>query len=160
MIIIDAYNCLHAAAALRGPVTGLSLRQLCRFLDDWPGRVVLAIDGSPKPDEPGENEFPSLTLRYSGRAAKADDVIARLLVESTGPRDITVVSDDRAVAANARRAGAQAVSCANFLNDLAQSRGRLAGRPAEPEEKSHGLASPGLTEAWLKEFGLAPPEPS
>ena len=160
MIVIDAYNCLHAAAALRGPVTGLSLRQLCGFLENTPGRVVLVMDGAPKPEEPGENEFPSLTLRYSGRAAKADDVIARLLAESTGPRDVTVVSNDRAVAANARRAGAHSLSCESFLNRLAESRARPAGRRQEPEEKSHGLGSPGLTDAWLKEFGFAPSEPS
>ena len=160
MIVIDAYNCLHAASAMRGPVTGLSLRQLCRFLQDAPEQIVLVMDGVTKPDEPSDNEFPTLTLRYSGRAAKADDVIVRLLAKSTGARNITVVSNDRAVAASARRAGARSIACETFLSRLTPSRTRRITHRREPEEKSRGLTTPGLTDAWLKEFGFKPPASS
>ena len=160
MIIIDTYNCLHSAAAMPGSLTGLSLSELCRFLENARMPAVLVMDGRPKPEEPGENDFPTLRLVYSGRAATADDVIARLVHESTGRRHLTVVSNDHAVAGAARRAGARSLSCEAFLSRIMRARAARRGRRAnEPSEKFDGLAASGQAGAWLKEFGFAPPSP-
>ncbi len=117
------------------------------------------MDGSAKPSEPGENEFPALRLVYSGRSATADDVIARLVQESTGRRHLTVVSNDHAVAAAARRAGARSISCEVFLHRLMRARAasRRGRRANEPSEKFGGPAASGQAGAWLKEFGFEPP---
>jgi hypothetical protein len=154
MIIIDAYNCLHAACSMPGPWNGFSLRQLCRLVESLDKKIVLVMDGSPKPDEPANAEFPDLILKYSGRGISADSVIITMVRQSTGARHITVVSNDRAVKAGAHRAGARTVGCEKYLAGVLRRRAalRLRRKAADPPRKSSGGSSD--TEFWLHEFGF------
>ena len=154
MIIIDAYNCLHAGSSIPGPWHGFSLRELCRLITRLDKKIVLVMDGSPKPDEPTAAEFPDVTLVYSGRGVSADSVIINMVKSSTGARDITVVSNDRAVKAGAHRGGAKIMSCETYLNNMLRRRAarRMRWKTAEPERKASGLKRE--TDYWLHEFGF------
>jgi len=151
VIIIDAYNCLHAASAMSGPLSGISLRQLGKLVSSSGQKVILVMDGLPKPSEPKADEFINVELLYSGKSAKADDLIARILQKSTGRREITVVSNDRQVAAQARRSGAKSISCERFLALQAKENRRSAGM----RQKIRGNKND--TDFWLKEFGISNP---
>jgi predicted RNA-binding protein with PIN domain len=157
MLIIDGYNCMYAGAALGGRWDGFSLRRLCGLLEQNRAAAIVVLDGRRKASEPDADEFPGLTLIYSGRGIKADDVISKILSQRTDRRHITVVSNDRAVAADARRQKARSESCERFLQAMvvkaaAKKSGRL---ESEPREKCHGLAHPGETEHWLQELGVS-----
>jgi predicted RNA-binding protein with PIN domain len=158
MIIVDAYNCLHAASAMRGPLTGLSLRQLCILAADSGDKVLLVMDGMPKPDEPAAEEFPDIGLRYSGRSAKADDLIAQILQKSTGRRETIVVSNDRQVSTQAKKVGAQSISCERFIGSLATAQ-KKRRQNKMPSAKTGHSSSRNETDFWLKEFGIRAPEP-
>ena len=156
MIIIDAYNCLHAGSSMPGPWHGFSLRELCRLVESLDKKIVLVMDGSPKPDEPTNAEFPEVTLKYSGRGVSADSVIITMVRQSTGARHITVVSNDRAVKAGAHRGGARTIACEKYLAGILRRRAamRLRWKTAEPRRKSAGGSTD--TDFWLHEFGFSP----
>lgn len=156
-IIIDTYNCVHAGMAMGGPMKDLTVRKLCQWIVSNPARTktTLVIDGRPKPDEPSENEFPDLHLAYSGAGVKADTVIGQMVARSTNRKNLTVITNDRAVASAARRAGAQAQSCEAFLQGLvtAHRAGAKLAKGALPLHKTKG-PDKAQTEHWLKEFGV------
>jgi predicted RNA-binding protein with PIN domain len=156
MIIIDAYNCLHAGSSMPGPWHGFSLRELCRLVECLERKIVLVMDGSPKPDEPTQAEFPDVILKYSGRGVSADSVIIAMVRQSTGARHITVVSNDRAVKAGAHRHGARTMACEKYLAGILRRKAamRLRWKMAEPRRKSAGAMSD--TDFWLHEFGFSP----
>src|SRR5205809_3939675 len=103
--VIDTYNLVHAAAAMGGPLGGMTVRKLCQYLAAAPSatKATLVLDGRAKPDEPSLNEFPDITLTYSGTGVKADEVIAQLVERGANRRKMTVVSNDGEVARHARR---------------------------------------------------------
>ncbi len=154
MIIIDAYNCLHAGSSMPGPWNGFSLRELCRLVERLDKKLVLVMDGSPKPDEPTNAEFPDVILKYSGRGVSADSVIIAMVDQSTGARHITVVSNDRAVKAGAQRGGARTMACEKYLAGILRRKSamRLRWKTAEPQRKAIGRSSD--TDFWLHEFGF------
>ena len=162
MLIIDGYNCTYAGAALGGPWGGFSLRQLCTLLEKTRSAAIVVLDGRPKPSEPDADEFPGVSLIYSGRGIKADDVIREILSRRTDRRHITVVSNDRAVAGDARRQKARSQSCEKFLQALIVAAAPRSFRRAsvEPPEKSAGLVNAGETEHWLQALGLSKKLPS
>jgi hypothetical protein len=161
--LIDTYNLIHAANSLGGAWTGLTVRGLCQWIIASPRRekTTLILDGRPKPDEPSENEFPELTFVYSGAGISADSVIAKTIERSSNRRNLTVVTNDRAVAEHARRNFAGAIGCEAFLNRLLDDHQKTASinRAKIPEKKSTGNQTPGEVEHWLKEFGIDAPVP-
>jgi predicted RNA-binding protein with PIN domain len=150
--LIDAYNLVHAAAALGGPLRPMTIRLLCRYLAAAGYRATLVLDGRAKPDEPGPAEFPQLTLTYAGTGVSADNVIAQLVELSPHRRKVTVVTNDRAVALQARSCFANAMGCEQFLKELTEGRPAL---PDEPDAKHTGTATKGEADLWMQEFGLA-----
>ena len=158
MYLIDTYNLLHAGSDLSGPTANLTVRKLCQFITTTlrPISVTLVLDGRAKPDEPSVNEFPSVSLVYSGAGIKADTVIAQCVERAPRRREITVVTNDRAVALHARQNFARAITCEHFIALLLRNRSR--GTPCRlPPRKLNGSPTPGETEHWLREFGFTPP---
>jgi predicted RNA-binding protein with PIN domain len=149
--LIDTYNVVHAAAAMGGPLADMSVRKLCRYLAAAGRNAVLVLDGRAKPDEPGAAEFPQITLVYAGTGVSADAVIGQLVERSTNRRKVTVVTNDRAVALQARGCYSNAMSCEQFLREITEGRPAL---PEEPGEKQTGIATRGEADLWMKEFGL------
>lgn len=170
-LIIDTYNCVHAGSALGGAFSDMSVRRLCQWIVQAPYRnkTTLVIDGRPKPEEPSENEFPDLHLVYSGAGIEADTVIAQMVERSLNRRNLTVVTNDRAVASAIRRLNAVPQSCEHFLQTLltAHNAGRKLGertagrggmkRGGLPASKTQGKIDPAVSAHWLKEFGITPP---
>ena len=152
-ILIDAYNCVHAGRGMGGAFAELTLWRLCQFLHDGSGSVTLVVDGRPKPDEPSINDFPGITIVYSGTGVAADLVIARIVEKSSARHRITVVSDDRAVVSHARKSGARAQGCEQFLDGLQRRRPGNLDEAAAAQKSGAGLPS-GLVEYWLREFGF------
>ena len=141
-------------------MTDLSVRRLCQWIGSSPARqkTTLVIDGRPKPDEPSDSEFPDIHLVYSGAGITADTVIAQMLQRSANRKKVTVVSNDRAVQASARRVGAGYQSCEAFLSMLitAHSAARGIAQRALPITKTQGSPTKGETDHWLQEFGIDP----
>lgn len=160
-LILDTYNCLHAGLAMGGGMADLTVRKLCQWILQAPHRTktTLVIDGRPKPEEPSENEFPELHLVYSGAGIKADTVIAQMVERSTQRKNLTVISNDREVAAHARRHGAQTQSCETFLTMLLTARqmGQKLAKTQLPAQKTKGVSDQAQTEHWLREFGVGMP---
>ena len=151
--LIDTYNVLHAAAALGGPLAGMTVRRLCQYLaaSGAATKATLVLDGRAKPDEPSVHEFPDLTLVYSGAGVPADAVIGQMVERSRERKKITVVTNDRAVALQARQHFAQAMSCEQFLRQVTE---RMVLPREEPLHKATGTPTAGEAEHWMREFGL------
>jgi hypothetical protein len=153
--LIDTYNLIHAAVAVPGPVSPTTVRMLCQHLAASPLRATLVLDGRPKPDEPSVNEFPDITLIYSGAGVKADTVIAQKVELCKMRKKLTVVSNDRAVVLQARRCYANAIGCEQFLKLLTETRGQpRKGGDTLPAHKTEGTPTQGESDLWLSEFGL------
>jgi hypothetical protein len=95
-------------------------------------------------------------VHYAGAGKSADACISSMINESTQPRRLTVVSNDRAVQRSATRRGSQVLSADTWLHQLAldnasapRRRKRHAGRP-------HGPLTPQQVDAWLAYFGVDP----
>ena len=161
--LLDTYNILHAAIPMGGGLSDLTVRSLCQWILASPQRIsaTLVLDGRPKPDEPGPNEFPDINLVYSGAGVSADKVIGQIVERSRHRKKLTVVTNDRTVILHARQNGASAISSEAFLQLLmgAQRAHRLAKKSQLPQNKTGGTATAGETDHWLKEFGLENPKP-
>ena len=162
--ILDTYNVVYAGAAMGGALSDLTSRKLCQWIVASPRRLgaTLVLDGRAKPDEPSENEFPEITLVYSGPGSRRIRLLRKWSSASGNRKKIVVVSNDRAVALHARRNSASAVSCESFLMMLigASRAANAADRARLPLRKTMGASTAGETEHWLKEFGITPPPPS
>jgi predicted RNA-binding protein with PIN domain len=78
--------------------------------------------------------------------------------ESSHPRRITVVSNDREVQRSARRRGAKALRADDFLRQLAADAARAPRSRRSVARRDPGPLTPRQVEAWLRYFGLDPSE--
>lgn len=152
MLIVDAYNLLHAAASRPGKVTGLSLRQFCNVCADM--KLTLVMDGIRKPHEPYADDYDTLHLLWAGRGQSADDAIVQLCKSSTGRRDICVVTDDRQLRSRVTGTGAKTLHCSAFLRQVHTY--RHPQKQQEAEDKAANAPSAGETEFWMQVFGFSP----
>ena len=153
MLIVDAYNLMHAAAGRRGKVTGLSLNQFCSVCRGM--KLTLVMDGVRKPQEPQAGDYEAVKLKWAGRGCSADDAIIALCKASTGRRDICVVTDDRQLRSRAEKLGVRTLHCGKFLEQVYTHR-REKNRKQEPAAKQMPTPSAADTEFWLKVFGFLP----
>ncbi len=176
VILVDTYNCLHAAGRLCGSGGPLPLAAFCRLCRSAPGRVILVMDGTAKPGEPTADEFPNLRFVYPGSGKKADPVIGRLVCEfrDRNPlgKGLLVISSDRAVLHQARGEKAATQSAEAFVRNLLSRRGNSRAAGHSPSSKAvHRNAGRGAanlsaartekqeisaeTRRWLEIFGFA-----
>jgi predicted RNA-binding protein with PIN domain len=152
--IVDGNNFLGYASpgGIRDPEGRMSLaRRLLAFAHHTRQRVLLVFDGR------GSAELSALTrgddklrLFEPPEGGSADEVIIELVDRQKDRRHLTLVSNDRALRAYAREAGAQSLACREFDARLkAALRERKAARElAKPEEKP----SPFEVGFWLDMF--------
>ena len=160
MLLVDAYNVLHVTGVLPPELSGLEPADLAELVaaSRW-GRhqVSLVCDGT-KPRDARSAPRGAVRIAYAGGGASADAAIERLLQESTHPRRITVVSNDRQVQRAARRRGAKVLRSDDFLRQLATDAARApSGRRAAPR-RDPGPLSSRQVDAWLRYFGIDPTE--
>lgn len=157
MLIVDTYNALHVTGVLPPGLAGLEVHELAELVgaSRWGRhRVVLVCDGTRPRGAAGSN-VAGVTVKYAGGGESADAAIERMLLESSHPRRLTVVSNDRQVQRAARRRKAAVLSSDAWLGQLAQDHARAsARRPAHRREI--GPLTSEQVEGWLRYFGVEP----
>jgi hypothetical protein len=130
-IAIDGSNLGGALGGRRG---ARDARAVVEILQPWvrsrQGRVVLVFDGPARADV--AERYGPIEIRWSG-AQSADAVLLRLIARD--PVDWWVVTNDRALAARCREAGARALPVAELLRRADNPRGDRGGKPATPRTK-------------------------
>lgn len=157
-VIVDGYNVLHTAKWLASAWKGVSRAELCELLGQLSQvtgeKVTVVFDSVPPNHEVGMGKELAAEVVYSGHGCKADDVIIKMVNESSGPRELTVVSSDREIRAAAKRRGCKVRPAGEFIKASVRQLGRAARDMAvEPDEKHNGL-SPNASQGWLEEFGI------
>jgi predicted RNA-binding protein with PIN domain len=131
--------------------------QLCRIINDYIYRTkkkgCVVFDGiGPKIKDAFNNLF-NLEIIFSGTSHEADDIIEKLILQSTGAKDLIVVSSDRRIKKAAEKRKATAVDCVDFWTEVIKQLERKKKKVAEPQAKFIGI-SEAETEYWLREFGF------
>jgi len=165
MYLIDAYNVL--GVFLPVSLAGMNEGGLCLALERAGltrprGRsAVVVCDGQVKPGGAEVSPVVSVELVYSGPRRSADDVIVRMIGKSSSPRRLTVVSNDRAIQAAARKRKAKVMTSDSLIQSLADrlekggtpGGGGGGGGAEAGGKKSRGIP-PSEADDWLEEFGL------
>jgi predicted RNA-binding protein with PIN domain len=158
--LIDGYNLIHAMTALGKHVgPGVLEKARLRLLGllhasfrDRPACVTVVFDAAGAPfGSSGRHDFHGIAIHFALKGRQADDVIEDLIQQHSTPKDLTVVSNDHRLQQAARRRHAQAMSCEDFVDVLAQLRREHSPSPASPEKKEN--ESPEETKRLLEEFG-------
>jgi predicted RNA-binding protein with PIN domain len=100
----------------------------------------------------------NVRVAYAGGGASADAAIERLVNESSHPRRITVVSNDREVQKSARRRGAKVLRADDFLRQLATDAARAPRGKRSVARRDPGPLTSRQVDAWLRYFGIDPSE--
>lgn len=164
MLIIDAYNLLHAPMPVA--LAGLDEARLCHLLGSrsqsprQSDRVVIVCDGRPKPLGLTKSPVESVELRYSGPNRSADDVIIEMIDSSTAPRSLIIVSSDRQIRRAARRRRATSLTAQQFIGRLAASLSsrHLKERAAGKKKADVGPLTSDEVRNWLNTFAIDPDE--
>ncbi len=172
MLIIDAYNALHATGALPSHLAGIELEGLSRLIraSRYAARPALLVcDGTPRSEAltrastdrrfPGQYTIHECRILFAGAGKDADSLIERLLTQDSAPARLLVVSTDRRVRKAASRRGAQSITSGEFLSQLAadEARPRPEAYPAFAQEIPLDPYSLAL---WMREFGFEPEPPA
>jgi hypothetical protein len=141
---LDGNNLVGAARRTSRPSEedrAALVREVCDRLRRTRARAVLFFDG---PSPGGASDLGTVSLRYSG-AGSADDRIVAEIARSRSPGEITVVTEDRALARRARDAGARAAAPADFWR-------RFGTAEAAPGKAAEGEAGSMDVEEWMRYF--------
>ena len=111
--------------------------------------LTVVFDGPPEHGRPKVQELGPLTVVYAAPRS-ADEEIVRRLREARDPRTVTVVTDDRVLAASASAAGARTEGVEHFARDATSRMARAAAPPPEQREKERLPAgNPSEWERWF-----------
>lgn len=157
MLIIDGYNLLRAVQNLLEQASEFSDIQLCRMIDEYLYRTKkrgqIVFDGVGPKDKSAFNNLRELEVTFSGTNREADDVIEKLILENTAPRNLIVVSNDRRIKTAVNKRKAIAADCVDFWTEVIRQLEKKRKKRPEPEGKFIGI-SEAETEYWLREFGF------
>jgi len=148
-ILIDGHN-------LIGKIPGLRLNdpddeeQLLLRLRSYRARtgkrLVVYFDPGEAYQSPGRRSKGGISVRQAGTGQRADDLIIRDLQRHHNPRELTVVTSDRAIQEVARHYQARVIDAATFAAEL-----------NHPPQKEETREMPPLPEnevqEWLAIFG-------
>jgi predicted RNA-binding protein with PIN domain len=93
------------------------VERLERFARDAEEAVTVVFDSRPRDLDEESEDVRVLFAGRSGRDA-ADEDIVRIVRQDPDPGSLQVVTSDRALSDNARRAGAHVISSGSFLRRL------------------------------------------
>lgn len=157
MLLIDGYNLLRSVQGLLEQSSEITDIQLCRIINDYIYRTkkkgCVVFDGiGPRIKDAFNNLF-NLEIIFSGTSHEADDIIEKMILESTGPKDLIVVSSDRRIKKAAEKRKAESIDCVDFWTEVIKQLEKKKKKAAEPQAKYIGI-SEAETEYWLREFGF------
>lgn len=146
MFLIDGYNLLHAFVP--GRPTDRERERLVTLIEAWcrRGGYRARIVFDPTAGLRSRELRGAVEIRGVAEGRTADEEILRTLASTRDRTAYTVVSDDRAIVAEARKRRCRVVACRDFVRRL------QAPGSAEPPEP--GGPPPGEVEYWMREFGL------
>ncbi|MBF0121892.1 MAG: NYN domain-containing protein [Candidatus Omnitrophica bacterium] len=161
--LIDGYNVIRQISSLDDKSLEGGRAWLVRFIQDngpqgsLRNPVTVVFDGQ---EGISFSDFPSGVKVVFSRGESADDVIKRLIEESSTPRDIVLVTDDRDLLYFCRTLGAEIWSVDRFLTQGKKTGQRLrSGVARSRSPKVEGKAIPRVFEdrvnrelkaLWLK----------
>ena len=139
-VILDTNNVLGATDALPTEIAGPTPQEFVDLLlasRRYPGGFLLVCDGVRWDDAP--KSLPGgIQVRFSGHGVTADDVIARVVSQSSISRHLLVVTTDRALQKRVKRLKASTMDSKSFLEELGFDWQRA---PQTPQQQVDG---PGL----------------
>ena len=165
-LLIDGYNLLHAAGmapSYIGPGDLLRCRgKLLHFLlsklsaAEVAHTTVIFDARDPPPDRPARTVVAGLQVEFASPGGDADVAIGHWLERHPHPRQVTLISGDRALQRAARGVGAQFLASAAFLGQLERRRrseGRTSSRRSDDDDKPSGAVSTAQAAYWMQVFG-------
>lgn len=164
--IIDGYNFLQARTGARIKSGPGNLRKARGALLAWlakncpePAAVTVvfdaASDAARRLTHPAQTIEMGIRVLFASGHPTADELIAELCARHHHPKQLGVVSNDRAVQRSARKRGAHPLGCEAFEKQLLQ---RPKHSSAEPREKSLGPKG-AERDHWLEVFSSISVEP-
>ena len=130
-VILDTNNVLGATDALPTEIAGPTPQEFVDLLvasRRYPGGFLLVCDGVRWDDAP--KTLPSgIQVRFSGHGVTADEVIARVVSQSSISRHLLVVTTDRALQKQVKRLKASTMDSKAFLEELGFDWQRTAQTP-------------------------------
>lgn len=164
MLLLDAYNILHARAALPPRLAGVEVPGLVHLIgrSRYAGRPVrIVCDGRRPPTDraaalrSGEERVTlgPAEIWYAGEGRDADGLIERILREDSAARRMLVVSSDRRLQRAASRARADFLASETFLRQLAQDETARRELPLPEFATAIPLDSYSVGH-WIREFGV------
>ena len=140
-LIVDGYSLLYRdreLAARPRPLLSSARRQIVRRVEEVAGslaeRITIVFDGAGSRAEEEASTLPPVEVVFSPRDRTADTVIERLVHEHPRPAEILVVTSDRMERETVGAAGAQTISCGDFLDECERlRRAPRGGRRGKPD---------------------------
>ncbi len=160
MVIVDGHNLTfaddRAADLLEAGDPERSrnrvLEIVTRYAVSTGQRAHVVFDGTGGayiPQAPRER----VRFTFAGEYRTADQAIVRMVRDTTGRRDLTVVSNDRELRADAKRMGANTLRVDELLEHVARVRQAERERDNAPEPRAKKTGAAGAeVEYWLSEF--------
>lgn len=125
-LIIDGYNVIKFREKMSGKPSGTLqyarkefLNVLVKYKGERNHRITVVFDGA-RTSEPFDNteNVQGIKVIYSRSNTQADDVIKKLISESSSPNEILVVSSDREIVFYSKAHGASTSSAMELLEKL------------------------------------------
>jgi predicted RNA-binding protein with PIN domain len=145
--VVDGNNLLGSWGGPRGE-DGRSevVRRVAAFCRARGARATVVFDGQPLRADMSEQTLGPLTLRVPPEGRDADDVIRDIVDHAEQPRDLIVVTSDKALYSYVKTRGASVLR-AHEWNALERRVTPAAKDGAEKPERETDV------EGWLKRFG-------
>lgn len=121
--------------------------ELCDVARRKRKNLTVVFDGPPEPGRPKVQAFGNVTVVYAAPRS-ADEEIVRRIREARDPRGVTVVTDDRLLAAEAASAGARTAGVETFSRDAST---RLASASDARGEKAAPALGVADWERWFRD---------
>lgn len=148
-VLIDGHNLIGKIPGLRlddPDDEGKLLVRLRAYRARTGKRLTVYFDPGVSYQSPARKSGGGIAIRQAGSGQRADDLIIRDLRRHHNPRELTVVTSDRAIQEVARQHNAQVVDAATFAGELSR-----------PPQKEDTFEAPPLPEneiqEWLAIFG-------
>jgi predicted RNA-binding protein with PIN domain len=160
MLLVDGHNLAFADDEARKMLIGSdpegSRKRIVELVEIYARSIrqqaIIVFDGSGGREPKGGTD--RVQYFFSGPDRPADLDLMRIIRGSTGRRELTLVSSDRSLTADARKHRVTTIGSATFLKEVAAlQRRRRKPIASEPVAKLTGGTPPSEVEYWLKVFG-------